>query len=373
MFERFRRVSRRGAVTIGFATLAVVSSGCAKQAATKKQSVLRPAGPAARKILDLTTPFFWIAVVIGIGVVGATVLFAIKFREKPGEPRNPVQVHGNSTLEITWTIVPALILAVMGVFTVATIFDLSREPKGPNVIHVNVTGKQWWWEYDYTTAAGKTVFATANEMHIPINTPVYLKITSSDVIHSFWVPALAGKKDAVPGRTDYLTIEGSRVGEFSGQCAEYCGLSHANMHLKVFVDTKADYEKWAAVQASGPSAELSKLVNDASGLVVGYGCSRCHVFQPDSTGSRGPNLTHLGDRSTFAGATYDLTLDNLTKWIHDAPSMKAMNIDHKKGDALVGMPNFSGVGMTTDQARQLATELLCATSTLRTHEGVTCP
>jgi cytochrome c oxidase subunit 2 len=373
MFERFRRVSRRGAVTIGVATLAVAFSGCTKQAATKKQSVLRPAGPAARKILDLTTPFFWIAVVIGIGVVGATIFFALKFREKPGQERNPVQVHGNSTLEITWTIVPALILAVMGVFTVATIFDLSKEPKGPNVIHINVTGKQWWWEYDYTDANGKVLFATANEMHIPVDQPVYLKITAADVIHSFWVPALAGKKDAVPGRTDYLTIEGSRVGEFAGTCAEYCGLSHANMHLKVFVDSKADYAKWLAVQQTPQSEALHKLVNDTTSLVSQYGCQRCHVFEPGSTGSRGPNLTHLGDRSTFAGATYDLTLDNLTKWIHDAPSMKAMNIDHKKGDALVGMPNFSGIGMTMDQARQIATELLCATSTLRTHEGLVCP
>jgi hypothetical protein len=147
------------------------------------------------------------------------------------------------------------------------------------------------------------------------------------------------------------------------------------MHLKVFVDSKSDYLKWFAVQQSGPSAALAKLTdtNNAASLVTQYGCVRCHKFVPDAPDSRGPNLTHLGDRSTFAGATYDLTLDNLTKWIHDAPSMKAMNIDHKKGDALVGMPNFSGIGMTVDQARQIATELLCATSTLRTHEGLTCP
>src|SRR5690349_7049721 len=230
MFDRFRRVARRGAIPTAVVAVGLVLAGCTHQAPDKKQSALRPHGEAARKILDLTIPFFWIAVVLGTGVIVATVAFALKFREKPGEERNPKQVHGNTVLEMSWTIIPALILAVMGVFTVATVFDLSKEPKGADVIHINVTGKQWWWEYDYTNSAGQTQFATANEMHIPVNTPVYLKITSQDVIHSFWVPALAGKKDAVPGRTSYLTISGNTIGEFSGTCAEYCGLSHADMH-----------------------------------------------------------------------------------------------------------------------------------------------
>ncbi|MCU1428087.1 MAG: cytochrome c oxidase, subunit [Actinomycetia bacterium] len=377
MFDRIRRVIRRGPVAVGATTLAVLLAGCAKQAPDKQQNALRPDGPAAHKILQLTTPFFWLAVVIGIGVVGATIVLAIKFRERPGEERNPKQIHGHSALEISWTIIPALILAVMGVFTVSTIFDLSKEPKGANVVHINVTGKQWWWEYDYTDASGtKLQFTTANEMHIPVNTPVFLRITAADVIHSFWVPNLAGKKDAVPGRTDYLTIQGSKIGEFAGTCAEYCGLSHANMHLKVFVQTRADYDAWVATQKTTPP-KLASYVKDQTGPVAGYACTSCHAFAGSGAGSaatRGPNLSHLGDRTTFAGGTYDLTLDNLTKWIYDAPSRKPMEQGPDPKNPRVGMPNFSKLGMTESQARDIATSLLCDTaSNPSKFTGLTCP
>jgi cytochrome c oxidase subunit 2 len=350
-------------VTAAVTAIAVVLAGCAKQDAQHQQSVLKPEGPAAHKILRLTAPFFWIAVFVGVAILVATVFVALRFREKPGQERNPKQIHGHSTLEITWTIVPALILAVMGVFTVATIFDLSREPKGADVVHVNVTGKQWWWEFDYTTANKKVIFATANEMHIPVNTPVYLTMTGADVIHSFWIPNLAGKKDVVPGRTSYLTIEGSKIGEFAGQCAEYCGLSHANMHLKVFVQSRADYEAWVQSQRAPASAALNKFVNGANGPNATYTCSSCHVFGPTDTGSRGPNLTHLGDRTTFAAGTYDLNVDQLTKWIYNAPSRKPMEQGPDPRKPLVGMPAFVKWGMTQSEARSIAKQLLCATST----------
>jgi cytochrome c oxidase subunit 2 len=360
MFDRFRRVSRRGPVAIAVAACAVALTACANQDEKHQQNALKPKGHAARQILDLTTPFFWLAVVIGIGVVGAVVVLAFKFREKPGEERNPKQIHGHTALEMTWTIVPALILAVMGVFTVATIFDLSKEPKGANVVHINVTGKQWWWEYDYTDK--NTGFTTANEMHIPVNTPVFLRMTGDDVIHSFWIPALAGKKDTIPGRTSYLTISGDTIGEYRGQCAEYCGLSHARMGLKVFVDSRADYDKWVAAQKT-TSATLTSYVGDTKGLVSSFGCQACHGFTATAKGTRGPNLTHLGDRTTFAGATYDLTLDNLTKWIYDAPSMKPMEQGPNPQEPLKGMKNYSILGMTQDQAREIAKTLLCDTST----------
>jgi cytochrome c oxidase subunit 2 len=370
MFDRFRRVFRRGAVASVLVVGAAVLAGCVDQDSDKQQDALRPNGPAARKILDLTTPFFWIAVVIGVAVVVATIVFALKFREKPGEERNPVQVHGNSTLEITWTIIPALILAVMGVFTVSTIFDLTTEPKGADVVHINVTGKQWWWEYDYTDASTK--FTTANEMHIPVDTPVFLRITASDVIHSFWIPNLAGKKDAVPGRTSYLTIEGDKVGEFSGQCAEYCGLSHANMRLKVFVDTREDYDKWVAAQKTKVDA-LTAYADDPTSLIQGYNCQGCHSFEPDGSGTRGPNLTHLADRTTFAGAIHDLNLENLTQWIWDAPSQKPTAAPIDSSDPHPGMPSFKKAGMTEDQARELAQRLLCDTAAFRPQqEGLQC-
>ena len=133
---------------------------------------MRPAGPAAHKILNLFTPFFWVAVVIGVGVVGMTIFVAMRFRVKPGEERSPVQTHGNTVLEVSWTIIPFLILMVMAVPTVATIFNLAKIPKGNDVVHVEVAARQWFWQYTYTDR--DTGFLTANEMHIPINRPVLL-------------------------------------------------------------------------------------------------------------------------------------------------------------------------------------------------------
>jgi cytochrome c oxidase subunit II len=368
MFDPIRRVVRRAPFAATILAGAFVLGACVEQDADQHQTVLDPQGEDARKILDLTIPFFWIAVVIGIGVVGATVVLALRFREKPGEERNPVQTHGHTALEITWTIIPALILAVMGVFTVASIFDLTEKPAGADVINIDVVGRQWFWEYDYTDDG----FVTANELHIPVDTPVYLSITATDVIHSFWVPALAGKKDAVPGRTSYLTISGEKAGGvYHGQCAEYCGLSHARMGLKVFVDSREDYDRWVADQKAKASPELARAVDieaEAPGPIVTFGCQTCHGFEPDSDVRRGPNLTHVGDRTTFAAVTYDMTLENLTEWIHNAPSKKPMEIGPDPKNPLVGMPDFSEQGMTLDQARDIAQTLLCDTASYRDPE-----
>src|SRR5262249_101778 len=148
MFDRIYRNRRRGVTVVAVLAAGLLLASCSDP--DKNQDSLEPKGPIAEKILDLFTPFFWVAVVIGIGVVGGTIYAALRFREKPGsEPRSPKQVHGNTVLEISWTIVPALILAVMAVFTVPVIFDLSEKPSGPDVIHVNVIAKQWFWEFEY--------------------------------------------------------------------------------------------------------------------------------------------------------------------------------------------------------------------------------
>jgi cytochrome c oxidase subunit 2 len=364
-------VLRRGPLVAAALTSVALLAGCIEQ--DNEQTALDPKGESARKILDLTAPFFWIAVVIGIGVIAATVVLALKFREKPGEPRNPKQIHGNSTLEISWTIVPALILAVMGVFTVSSIFDLSEEPTGPDVVNIDVVGKQWWWEYTYTDEdAG---FITANEMHIPVDTEVYLTLTAEDVIHSFWVPNLAGKKDAVPGRTSYLKISGDTVGEYHGQCAEYCGLSHARMGLKVIVETKEDYARWVESQKAPASPALREIVEDPQGPIQGYLCQTCHSFEPgaDDPGPRiGPNLTHLADRTSIGALTYDLTYDNLWRWVHNAPDRKPMEVGPDPQNPRQGMPPFEELGMTEEQAQGIALTLLCETESYR-DEHPDCP
>ncbi|MGO9876038.1 MAG: cytochrome c oxidase subunit II [Acidimicrobiia bacterium] len=356
MLDRMQRL-RRGALTgVGAATAIVLLASCGATGPDNGQNALHPSGPAGHTIMNLFTPFFWIAVVIGVAVLAMTVYVALRFRAKPGDDREPVQVHGNTVLEISWTIVPAVLLAIMAVPTVATIFSLAKIPTGPNVVHVHVDARQWFWQYDYTDKG--TDFYTANELHIPVGQPVVLTLTSSNVIHSFWVPELAGKKDVVPGHPNTLTIEADKVGTYLGQCAQYCGISHANMRLRVIAQTKADYDTWVAQQQTQLSA--AKVTQFTQQISNRWGCLSCHSvtnLASNIGATIGPNLTHVGDREAFAGDIYPMTLTNLTKWVYDAPGRKP------HGDLVGWMPDFSSRGMTMAQAQQIAKFLLCETAT----------
>jgi cytochrome c oxidase subunit 2 len=368
MFDRTKRIRRvrvGAAVLLGAAALAGCSEG-------NRQNSLEPAGEDAQQILDLFTPFFWVAVVIGVLVVGGTIYVALRFREKPGQPRNPKQVHGNAVLEVGWTIVPLLILAVMAVPTIVTVFDLAEEPEGDEVLHVRVEGRQWWWEFEYTEGGlVDRAVVTANELHIPVGTPVALTITAptNGVIHSFWVPNLAGKKDAVPGREHFLRLQADEAGTFLGQCAEYCGVSHANMRLRVVAQPEDEFRRWLADQQEPLAGAAARFVqerlapDDPETDRFEWGCTSCHTIATDADGDGaggariGPNLTRLGDRTTFAAGIYDMNLDNLTEWVWDAPG-------RKPAEDLVGwMPSFKDAGMTREEAAEIARFLLCDTAT----------
>lgn len=358
MLDRTHRL-RRGVVTVAAAVIAVaVLASCGDHTGPNNhQNALRPEGSSASKILNLTEPFFWIAVAIGVLVVGMTIYVAIRFRARPGDDSvGPKQVHGNTVLEVSWTIVPALILAVMAVPTIATIFNLAKEPKGPDVVHIEVVAKQWWWEYHYQDSHGHDEFVTANEMHIPIGRPISLSLVGpkDGVIHSFWVPSLAGKKDVVPGNNQFLKLEADKPGTWLGQCAEYCGLSHANMRLRVISETTADWNTWRDQQLQPLSASAQTFVKDTMGTK--WGCTSCHSLDPKTAGAVAPNLTHVGDRQAFAGDIYAMNFDNLWKWVYDAPSRKPMD------PLITAMPNFSSKGMTKAEAQQIAKFLLCETT-----------
>jgi len=366
--HRFRRAGLALAVAVVSVT---VLASCGDSTGPKnKQNALRPSGPYAKKILHLTEPFFWIAVIVGVGVVFGTIYVALRFREKPGEPRDVKQLHGNTVLEISWTIIPALILAIMAVPTIATIFDLAKKPVGPDVVHVTVSARQWWWQFTYTDANNDIV--TANEMHIPVGVPVSLTLQgpppcsgagcyANGVIHSFWVPALNGKKDVVPGRSQFLKLEADQPGVYDGQCAEYCGLSHANMRLKVIAQPMADYQAWIKRELT-PLSQSSLAQFDTYNKA--WTCLTCHSDVPNKAGAIAPNLAHLADRCAFAGDSFAVNEQNLANWIYDAPKMKPMQEDPKNPLVpKVGMPNFSKVGMTQAQADEIAKFLLANTGT----------
>jgi cytochrome c oxidase subunit 2 len=375
-----RRSRGRRLVLVAVAAVALVLAGCS-QLQNNRQNSLEPKGQEAHKIYNLFVPILIIAIIVGIAIITATIFVAVKFRYKKGKNENPKQIHGNTRLEIGWTIIPALLLAIIAVPTVATIFDLAQNP-GPQALQVNVEGKQWWWQFSYPDA--KVV--TADEMVIPTGRDVFLHLSACDgtgasktcnVIHSFWVPELSGKKDVVPGHTNTLTINADKPGTYLGQCAEYCGLSHANMRFRVIAKSPADFQEWLSEQQQGPVNDL--YTTDASGKQVPAGptqdlivntfqCVNCHVFNDSSQATFGPNLTHLASRTTFASGSYPLTRSNLVNWVQDAPSMIPMSSQGCRlppGEGIcVGMPSFihdtpPGLKtMTQQQAEDIADFLL---------------
>ncbi|MFN2606359.1 MAG: cytochrome c oxidase subunit II [Acidimicrobiales bacterium] len=305
-----RRPLRLGAA---LALLAMVAAACASNA---PQDTLKPAGPNARTIDHLINPVFLVAAVIFVAVEGMVLVFVIKFRHRDGGPE-PVQVHGNTRLEVGWTLIPALILLAVAIPTIATIFKLAHKPA--NAINVTVTAHQWWWEYNYTDLG----VVTANELHMPVGRPLEITLVGADVIHSFWVPKLGGKTDVVPGRSNHMNLTGDKVGTFLGQCTEFCGLSHANMRLKGVVQTPDKFQAWVDQQRLAATAPAPGSAA-ADGLVLfnSKGCTGCHTVQGVSTGKVGPNLTHLSSRSSFAGSMFELNADNLRTWLENPPGVK---------------------------------------------------
>ncbi len=309
---------RRAWLLATFALLVVMLfSACAKNA---PQDFTDPVGPAAEKSDNLYQLVFWVAVGVFVIVEGLLFFAVFRFRQRRGRERQlPAQTHGNSRLEIGWTIAPALVLAVIAVPTVATIFDLSAEPEG-NVLQINVTGHQWWWEVEYPESG----VLTANEIHIPTGRPVRVTLTSFDVIHSFWVPKLAGKQDVVPGAVRKLTIQSDEPGVFNGQCMEYCGLSHANMRLVVIAQPEQEFQAWAtAQQQPGLTPAVGSQAEAGQKVFLGGACVGCHAIGGTSAAGRiGPDLTHFAARSHFAGAIFQRTPENVAAWLKDPPGRK---------------------------------------------------
>ena len=283
------------------------------------QDSLDPEGPIARQLNDLIEPVFLVAGLVFVLVQGLVLYVAIRFRRRSDDDA-PVQVHGNAKLELTWTVIPALILTVIGVLTVGTLVDLDRRPTGPGVVPVTVIGHQWWWEFAYP---GRDV-VTANELHIPVDRKIDLTLESVDVVHSFWPPKLAGKLDVIPNRQNHMVIEADEPGTYFGQCAEFCGIAHGDMRLRVVAHTPADFERWVADNAKPAVFPGPDQPEAAAGAMLfrQKGCASCHSVKGFAAGRLGPDLTHLHQRKVFAGAIFDLDERNLRRWIRNPPEEK---------------------------------------------------
>ena len=311
--------------------ISVVAASCATNA---PQDTWQPKGPNAKLIDDLQQPVFAVAGIIGLIVAVAVIYTMIKYRDR-GQPI-PEQTHGKPALEITLTIIPALILAVVSVFTFGAIFKLAKTDDTEMII--NVTGQQWWWEYDYPVQNEFGItqpIITSGQLVMPVGTKVLLRETSRDVIHSYWIPALNGKRDAVPGRIHTLRLEADKPGIYAGQCTEFCGLSHANMRMEAVALSKEDFAKWVANQQAPYVAPAKDTLAKQGEEVFLNQCVRCHqvngltradgtpaIAAPDENVWSGaaPNLSHLMSRNTFAGAMFDLLSKQCRDEVWNAPS-----------------------------------------------------
>ncbi len=343
-----RFVKQRSAIVLAVVAAAALLGGCARNA---PQDTFQPEGENARKIQDLQLPVFIVAGIVGVIVFGVIIFVVIRYRDRGQEM--PKQTHGKPALEIALTIIPALILIGVGIPTVSTVFSLAKSSDTQCVI--NVTGQQWWWEYEYPVqnCGGVEIsdpLVTSGELVLPTKVHVLLRITSNDVIHSFWIPKLNGKRDAVPGRIHPLRMEADHPGIFQGQCTEFCGLSHARMRMDAVGLTPADFGTWVAEQLAPATKPTDAEALRGEDTFRGQ-CSRCHQVNglmdenPDGTDSdkpviafpdlyviagNAPNLTHLMTRTTFAGATFDLLTDECRKALHDA-SPEAFGALYLKG------------------------------------------
>ncbi len=285
---------------------------------TNPQDALAPRGPVARDEKALFYPAFWVAAGVFILVEGLIVFAAIRFRHRRDRGDVlPKQVHGNTRIEIGWTIAPTLLLAIFTIPTVAMIYHLQPKNNAPNSMHVNVIAHQWWWEFQYPDLG----FTTANEMHIPTGTRVNLSLNSIDVIHAFYVPSLAGQLDVVPSHNNEMWLQADHPGDYAGQCTQFCGASHAFMRFRVMADSPGDFQTWVANQQAPPVAQAANVQAGAQAFASGA-CIGCHTIQGVSQGKVGPNLTHFASRTLFAGATLQNNSQNVQKWIHDPQAVK---------------------------------------------------
>lgn len=311
---RLPKPLRRAALLLLMLPLLALA-GCTLQ--EYPQSTLHPRSDYAQDIQDLLEQQVLWVVIIFVLVQGLLIVAALRFRARPDSPE-PKPVHGNTVLEIAWTIAPAIVLALVAVPTVLTIYK-TQGPRPADSLLVKVIGHQWWWEFQYPELG----VTTASEMVVPVDKTVYVEIETADVIHSFWFPAMGGKRDAVPARTNYLFFKPDSMGVYQGQCAELCGDQHANMKMKLFVQTPEEFDGWIAAQKSAPfepeagsAAALGKRIYSESG------CIACHTISGVSEGNIGPNLNHVGSRTTIAGSMMPNTDEHLAHWISEPDKVK---------------------------------------------------
>ena len=331
-----RRVLTLGALAVVALT---ILAACGPEV-DKPYSTTSPASPTAEDIQSLYKLVFWLALIVFVGVQFAIVYTALRFRRTRTAKRRPAQIHGNTRLEITWTVIPAVVLLIILIPTITTLYDHDAAAQEGDLV-VEVNGKQWWWEVIYgETADGDNLgVVTANEIRVPAGKETIFKLKSNNVIHSFWVPRLHGKMDVVPGHENKLSITPEEPGVYYGECAEFCGTQHAWMRFKIIAMPENEFYGWINQMRTGnpgttnQEAELPEGVERAPETF--NVCLACHQVNGFEGGAAlvgmeaprtfGPNLTNLACRETIAAGMLINTPENLALWIDNPGAVKPGN------------------------------------------------
>ena len=305
-------------------------------------TLFHPVSTPAHDINNLA--LFVVSTCCGIFVVVFTLIVyaAVKYRRRPGDDGSePPQIYGSNQVELAWTVIPILIVAVLFLASARVIHAVEDAEFPPDALEVTVVGHQFWWEFRYPAYG----FVTANELHVPVSprgrpTPTHIILLSADTDHSFWVPKLAGKTDLIPNRRNEMWIDPHDVGHYLGQCAQYCGVQHAKMLLNVMVDSPQDFQNWVRQQKA--PAVVSDAVAAGRQVYENNACVNCHTIAgTDSHGVFGPDLTHLMSRTTIASGAAPNDEKDLRQWIEDPGTIKpgclmpAMQLNQQDVNALV--------------------------------------
>ena len=300
---------------------------------------LSPQGPAAREIASLWWIMFWLG--LAVFVLFAVLLARGLLRGRHGDPTNDAPAISAQSrrrwLVLGGVVMPAVVLVVVLVATVETMADLQSEPPA-DALQVEIVGHQWWWEITYPDEA----VTTANEIHIPVGRSVEFTLTSADVIHSFWVPELGGKLDLLPEDENVLVLQADTAAVYRSQCAEFCGLQHANMGLIVVAEPPDEFQSWLEGQAQAPADPAAGDAVQGQEVFLRSNCVDCHAIRGTSEPTKpGPDLTHYAGRTSISAAMLPDTPQQLREWIADpqhfkeGTSMPAADLSDDDLDALV--------------------------------------
>jgi cytochrome c oxidase subunit II len=295
---------------------------CSASSGPAIPSIFKPESTPADSIYDLSLFVLAITGVIFLVVSGLIVYAVTKFRRSPDDSHEPPQVYGSNQMELAWTVLPVIIVLVLFMATARVIHAVQDAPEPTGAIKVTVIGHQFWWEFRYPSLG----IVTANELHVPVSdplhpTPTFLTLLSADTDHSFWVPRLAGKTDLIPNRVNKMWIDPHEAGVYLGQCAQYCGMQHAKMLLRVYVDSKEQFARW--VQDETKRTQSSDGASEGRRVFEATACVNCHTVSGTAADGRfGPDLTHLMSRETIASGAETNNPANLRAWIQDPGAIK---------------------------------------------------